>query len=307
MRKGDDDAFAADNTPEEDDPTVTAQDTVPDATSDPNVNNPNVSWDPGSDRPTSPDPEGYHWDDSMARYVANDPVAPAPTPTPETPVPEQQAQGAPSVPGPAPTVPLATPASAPSYTAPSAPSTYTPQATPPTVAPSANPNQPFDDSIRKSLLDAIDAAGKPVSASDPDLNPAILANKVSNERSLEQERNDIAERLGAQGLSSSGTLDQAMQAAREHAGAAEGTFAGGALMDAAKQRRAMLVSLLGQGSGVLTADEARQAQLKIADLDAFLREQSITNQNNQAYDQMGLSAAEYQAMLDRMAAMYLGG
>jgi hypothetical protein len=37
----------------------------------PNVNNPGTQFAAGSSRPTSPDPPGYHWDDSQARYVAD--------------------------------------------------------------------------------------------------------------------------------------------------------------------------------------------------------------------------------------------
>jgi hypothetical protein len=48
-------------------------------TTDPNVNNPDVTFDPGGTAPSSPDPAGYHWDPNMARYVPND-VAPAPAP-----------------------------------------------------------------------------------------------------------------------------------------------------------------------------------------------------------------------------------
>jgi hypothetical protein len=45
----------------------------------PNVNNPGTAFAPGGTRPSSPDPPGYHWDDSQARYVADSatPTTPA--------------------------------------------------------------------------------------------------------------------------------------------------------------------------------------------------------------------------------------
>jgi hypothetical protein len=159
----------------------------------------------------------------------------------------------------------------------------------------------FSQSIRDALLKELGQG--PVSADDPTIAPAIAANRVATERGLADERNQIAERMNAQGAANSGALDTQMQAARERATTGESQFSGNAVMQQAQSRRQELVNLLQTGAGVMNADQSRQLQGKIADLDAFLRQQGITNQNQQFNDQLGLSAAEFQALMNRQAVL----
>lgn len=318
MRKDDTDSYGADQIDEED-PFAQPEDTAPATTApadDPTGINSNpygpegstAPWAAGEDHPQSDYYPGWHWDANMGRYMKDqdqtpDEVIPTETNVDTTPAATTPAATTKAATGAAATIPAAVPSGG--LPVPTATATT---ATVPRVSTATNPNQAFNDSIRKNLLDAIGKSSRDVSPDDPEVAPAILANKVTNERSLEQERNDIAERLGTQGLSGSGALDTQMQAARERAGSSEGTFAGNALMTEAQGRRSELVALLGQSAGVLNADEQRQLQGKIADLDAFLRQEGITNQNTQYYDQLGLSAAEFQALLNRQAVVdALGG
>jgi hypothetical protein len=170
------------------------------------------------------------------------------------------------------------------------------------VGPSAGTtaaNSAFSDSIRAALLKALGQG--PVSADDPDIAPAITANRVATERGLADQRDQIAERLNAQGLAGSGSLDQQMQAARERATTGEAQFSGNAVLDQAKARRQELTTLLQTGAGVMSGDDQRALQGKIADLDAFLREQGITNQSGQFYDQLGMTAAQFEALLNEQS------
>jgi hypothetical protein len=157
----------------------------------------------------------------------------------------------------------------------------------------------FSQSIRDALLKELGQG--PVSADDPTIAPAIAANRVATERGLADERNQIAERMNAQGAANSGALDTQMQAARERATTGEAQFSGGAVMQQAQARRQELVNLLQTGAGVMNADQSRQLQGKIADLDAFLRQQGITNQNQQFYDQLGVSVPEFEQMMNEQA------
>jgi hypothetical protein len=159
--------------------------------------------------------------------------------------------------------------------------------------------QAFAKQIRDALTAALGA--KPVDESDPDIAGAIAANRNAGQRSLQQERDQIAERLNAQGLVGSGSLDQQMQAAQERTGTAQAQFAGNAVLNQALARRKQLTDLLTLGSNVMSSDQSRALQAKIADLDGFLRQQSITNQNNQFNDQLGLTAAQFQALMNRYA------
>jgi hypothetical protein len=64
------------------------------------------------------------------------------------------------------------------------------------------------------------------------------------------------------------------------------------------QRRSALQNILSLYGGQLTAEQTRQLQSEIAAIDATLRNQGLVNQNAQFYDQLGLTAAEQEAILN---------
>jgi hypothetical protein len=283
---------------------------------DPNVNNP-TTWDPGADHPSNTY-SGWEWDPNMSRYVqtgapkTDTPPPPQDGGSKDTSTPPPDTTGGSSAPPPPQVAPPAVPSGGTGVPAASSGTGSTaaelaiqqtlhgasgsaPAPTLPSVAQPDPATTAFGQQIRARLLAALGQG--PVTADDPEIAPAVMANKVATERGLENERNAIAERMHAQGLGNSGSLDQQTQAAMERAAMGEGNFVGNALMSAAQDRRNQLTQLLQEGGNILNADDAQALQGKIADLDAFLRQQGITNQNNQANDQMGLTGAYYQALL----------
>lgn len=160
-------------------------------------------------------------------------------------------------------------------------------------------NNQFGDSIRAQLLALLNQA--PVDANDPDIAPAIAANKVSSERSLQAENDQIAEAAYAQHLGGSGSTQASMQAARENTGAAEGAFSGNLVAQQALARRAQITQLLQVGAGVMTADQQQQLQAQIAAIDAQLQQESISNQNSQYYSGLDLNANQFDVTANRNA------
>lgn len=155
----------------------------------------------------------------------------------------------------------------------------------------------FGDDIRRQLLALLNQA--PVDQNDPDIAGAISANKVATERSLSQENDQIAEQAYAQRLGGAGSTQASLQAARERTGAGQGQFAGNLVAQQATARRSQITQLLQVGAGVMTADQQQQLQLELAKMDAILRQQSITNQNTQANDQLGYQYDTFQANMNR--------
>lgn len=162
-------------------------------------------------------------------------------------------------------------------------------------------NSAFSQMIRDQITELLHQA--PVSAEDPDIAPAISANRVAQERSLQDERNQIAESNYAQHLSGSGTADAQFQAARERTGVSEGQFSGNLVAQQALARRNQITQVLQIGAGVMTADQQQQLQRELANMDAILRQQQITNQNNQFNDQLGVNIGEFQANLNRQSVL----
>lgn len=255
-------------------------------------------WEEGASAPSSA-PPGYHWDANLAMFQPDD-AAPdtggGATPPPvETPPPTSGGAPPPQTAPPPTVAPPAVPSGgtsggeqAPAAGGPTPPQVYQP--------PSADQSA-FGKAIRDALLKAL---GQPnVTADDPEIAPAIAANRVATERSLQQQRDAIAERLNAQGMGGSGALDQQMAQAFENSGTQQGLFAGNAVLQQATARRQQLMSLLQTGAGIMNADEAQALQAKIADLDAFLRQQTITNQNTQFNSGLNLSAEQFRRLLER--------
>ncbi len=159
----------------------------------------------------------------------------------------------------------------------------------------------FGNDIRTQLLALLNQA--PVDASDPDIAPAIAANKVSSERSLQAENDQIAEAAYAQHLGGAGSTQAAMQAARESTGANEGSFSGNLVAQQALARRNQITQLLQVGAGVMTADQQQALQAQLANLDAMLRQESISNQNAQYYSGLDLNANQFDVTANRNAVL----
>ena len=155
----------------------------------------------------------------------------------------------------------------------------------------------FGNSIRDQILKLIGQG--PVSANDPDVRPAIDAYRTASQRGLAQERNAIAERMNQQGLANSGAMDTATQNAMENAGTQQAQFAGNLVAQQALARRNQIADMLRVGAGVMSADDQRALQLQLAQLDAGLRQQTITNQNSQFYDQLGTNVGMFNANMNR--------
>lgn len=177
--------------------------------------------------------------------------------------------------------------------------------TPYSMAPTDFPGHPstdqFGQDIRAQLMALLNQPA--VDENDPSIAGAISANRVAQERSLDQERDQIAEAAYAQHLGGAGSTGASYQAARERTGASEGQFAGNLVAQQALSRRNQITQILQIGAGVMTADQQQQLQRELANLDAILRQQSITNQNNQANDRLGFDIGSFQANMNRNAVL----
>lgn len=180
-------------------------------------------------------------------------------------------------------------------------STYTGNGSSAPQVATSTANTGFGDQIRAQLMSLLNQPA--VSENDPDISGAISANRVATERSLAQERDQISESANAQHLGGAGSTEAQIQAARERTGVGQGQFAGNMVAQQALARRNQITQLLQIGAGVMTADQQQQLQRELANLDAQLRQQSITNQNNQFNDQLGVNVGEFQANLNRQSVL----
>lgn len=181
--------------------------------------------------------------------------------------------------GNAPPAPGAAPAAAPAApgAVPGAPGATPPPAGPPTTV---------ADAFKKTLMDAMNKG--PVSMNDPELKAQSEAFGVGQTRASEMQRAQSAERLASQGLGSSGAADSDYSGITERQGEKQAGFNAGLVGDAAKARRQEIMQAAAMAGNQLNAEDARGLQKELAQLDAQIRREGITQQGALGQADIGL-------------------
>lgn len=172
-----------------------------------------------------------------------------------------------------------------------------------TVAAPNTSNSAFLDAYQAAMLSQLQQLQTPTGLDDPNIAPAIAANKVTGQRGLAQTNDAMAEQLAAEGLLHSGAADVSKQTAAEQEASNEANFAGTAVTNQNSLRQAALSNLLGLGSAQqINASNLGLGQQQLAQQNAQFGDQ-LTTQNNQFGDQLGFNYANlsntmnYQAMM----------
>ena len=144
----------------------------------------------------------------------------------------------------------------------------------------AQPGQPATvaGSFQQALLNRLSSPR--LTANSPEVQPAIQANQLAEQRGYERNRAMLAERNAAQGLNNSGGNESMIRGLAQDRAAREATFAGNAVMDANKQKEAVIASLLGMTGGLLGDQDRMQMQRYGIDTDAQLRREGIGAQTS---------------------------
>lgn len=143
------------------------------------------------------------------------------------------------------------------------------------VGQAPQPGQPATvaGSFQQALLNRL---GSPrISASSPEVQPAIQANQMSEQRGFDRNRALLAERNAAQGLNNSGGNESMIRGLAQDRAGRESQFAGQAVMDANQRRDAQMVPLLSMTGGMLGDIDRAQLQRYGIDLDAALRREGL--------------------------------
>jgi hypothetical protein len=195
--------------------------------------------------------------------------------------------GSPSAPGPAPSAPSAP--AAPAYS-------------PPPITVDSGTTQ-YNQGLRDFMTSQLGQLSTPVDPTSPDIAPALSAYDTQSQRDQQTQRDALAERYYASGEGGtplqSGGFDTAVQGLGEAAAANRQNFAGSTVYNAAQSRRQQLQSMLQTAVGAGQTDAAQQIQSQIANIDAQLREQGLTQQNAQFNDQLSYNYANMMAGLNR--------
>ena len=180
----------------------------------------------------------------------------------------------------------------------------------PTVStvPANQANQGVDDATRQKLIALMSQDPYATSVNDPSIKPAADAYAQARNQALDRQRGANAERMAAQGLGSSGALDQANAGAFESAGQDIASEQANLVTQQITAKRQDVQNALTAGQGILTADQTAQLQMQLANYDKALRERalqlqanSLQQQNQQFYDNLGYQVGVEQANLNNAA------
>jgi hypothetical protein len=143
------------------------------------------------------------------------------------------------------------------------------------VGSQANPGQPATvaGSFQQALINKLNAPR--MTQNSPEVQPAIQANQLSNQRGFERDRAMLAERNAAQGINNSGGADSMLRGLSQDRALRESQFAGDTVLNANKQQSAELLAALGLTGNLLQGIDARDLTRYGIDQDAQLRREGL--------------------------------
>jgi hypothetical protein len=217
-------------------------------------------------------------------------------------------------------------------------------ATPPDLANILGPGQqlnPAQQAAQEAILRLLTNANRAVTLSDPEIQPVSDAYRSRAQRGVERTRNAIAERAGATGTAGSGGFDASLIGAVQSGNRDVAMFDSNLVRERLDQQRGELMFGIQQATQMGIAEAARDLQRQLAMLDATMRQQDIDlrrtlgqgdlnlrsqglglqgylgrgdlatrllgmlMQDEQFYSGLGLTAAQFQALLNQNAVLGL--
>lgn len=148
-------------------------------------------------------------------------------------------------------------------------------------------NQGTQDVVRNSWLQQA-TQGTEVDRNDPNFRQQVDPFAAAQERTRRTSENEAAERLSAQGLGSSGQMDNERRLAAEHAGQATGAFESQLVGRELENRRNEIKTALTSMQGMISDDQKMALQKQLADLDAAIKREGIQANVNTSAAELGV-------------------
>lgn len=168
----------------------------------------------------------------------------------------------------------------------------------------AGSTTPFNQQLRDMMISQLGALSTPETAQSSDIAPAISAFNDQSQRDQQTNRDAIAERFYASGNGTgldSGGFNTAVQQGLEASAADRANFTGSTVLAASQQKRQQLQQLMATATQAGDTQSAQEIQKQLGELDAQLRQQSITNQSSQFGQSLGLQKTQLQNQADQFA------
>lgn len=146
----------------------------------------------------------------------------------------------------------------------------------------------YNKKIHDSILSQIDQNSTPIDPNtDKNILSATQAYQGAGERNVELEREALAESAHANGASS-GSTEAGTKQAFEKLGQNQASYKANLVLDRLKQQQAALQDAIHTGAGVMTAEEAQQANERLQNINQQIQEQGLKANTNLAQQDLGL-------------------
>lgn len=175
-------------------------------------------------------------------------------------------------------------------------------------------NAALKEAQRSKLLELMGQDTNAASVSDPDLKPQADAYRLAQDRSAQQQREQLAERAAFMGLNSggqgSGAFESGIQGITEQAGENTAGFNADLIGRKIDARRQQLMQALQLADALGARSESQTLQSQLAALDAQMRQNALGVQNDLGRGQLGLgllnTTLNNQQFYDRLGYDYAG-
>ena len=161
------------------------------------------------------------------------------------------------------------------------------------------------------LNQILEQASRPVSIDDEQFQPIVKAGRLGDQRNIERRRAALAERLAAQGLGDSGTMETGIQGIYQDVGESASQREAQLLANELQNRRAQLMQGLSMAMQSGNFQQAQALQQQLAAIDAQMRSyQFDANRSDRRYEfdnDLGYRLAALQAQLNAQPFGYFGG
>lgn len=163
------------------------------------------------------------------------------------------------------------------------------------AAPAVNPEDEKAKAAIRDLLMKMAMQGTTIDRNDPQFRQMVDPYVANQERFRRQSESEAAERLAAQGLGSSGAMENERRVTMERAGQNAGMFESQLVDQELEARRDEIKFALTNLRGMLTTDQQMSLQQQLAQLDAALKRESMAQQDRQFNVDSGIRIGQLEA------------
>lgn len=165
-------------------------------------------------------------------------------------------------------------------------STYS--STPGAAPTQATANQGTQDVVRNTWLQQA-SQGTAIDPNDPNIKQQVDPYAAAQTRAQRDADSAAAERLSAQGLGTSGAMDQERRYDSEQAGQATGQFQASLVGQELQNRRTEIQNALNGLSGTITNDQKNALEQELADMDNAIKQAGLAQSEQLGQEQLSNS------------------